>query len=88
MTIPFFITQDDLQQRKISSSAKQTRYLTEKHGFPIGRMISPNIRAWTEQEIADWLKARPTEAHCNIPPEKRPRGRPRKQIQPQSTQAA
>jgi predicted DNA-binding transcriptional regulator AlpA len=27
--------------------------------FPPGKQISPNGRAWTEDEIAEWLESRP-----------------------------
>lgn len=79
MPIPHFLTQDDLKEKKISSSSRQTRYLQEHHNFPPGRMLSPQIRGWTEQELATWLASRPVKSHCNIPASKRPRGRPRKQ---------
>ena len=85
MPIPHFLTQDDLAERKISSSSRQTKYLQEHHGFPLGRMLSPQIRGWTEQEITEWLASRPVKSPCNIPASKRPRGRPRKsQLTPQA----
>ena len=84
MPIPHFVVQDDLAERKISSSARQTKYLQEHHGFPLGRMLSPQIRGWTEQEITDWLASRPVKSPCNIPASKRPRGRPREQQPEQS----
>jgi hypothetical protein len=31
----------------------------ERDGFPPGRMIGPNSRAWSEQEIDEWFKSRP-----------------------------
>jgi predicted DNA-binding transcriptional regulator AlpA len=84
MAVPYFLVQADLTDRKISSGRRQTDYLVEHHGFPIGRMLSPLIRAWTEPEIAEWLATRPVESPCNIPEAKRPRGRPRKQPDEQS----
>jgi predicted DNA-binding transcriptional regulator AlpA len=30
-----------------------------KHGFPPGRLIGPNTRAWTEEEIETYLASRP-----------------------------
>jgi predicted DNA-binding transcriptional regulator AlpA len=77
-TIPNFVTQADLREKRISSGKAQTDYLIKHHGFPPGRMLSPQIRGWTESEIGDWLATRPLKAHCNIPAEKRGRGRPRK----------
>jgi predicted DNA-binding transcriptional regulator AlpA len=34
--------------------------LVRDHGFPAGRLISPNVRAWTVEEIESWLATRPT----------------------------
>jgi predicted DNA-binding transcriptional regulator AlpA len=34
--------------------------LVRDHGFPVGRLISPNVRAWTVEEIEGWLATRPT----------------------------
>jgi hypothetical protein len=30
-----------------------------KYGFPPGRLIGPNARAWTEEEVEAWIAARP-----------------------------
>jgi predicted DNA-binding transcriptional regulator AlpA len=30
-----------------------------KFGFPPGRLIGPNARAWTEAEVEAWIAARP-----------------------------
>jgi len=35
--------------------------LTISHGFPPGRLLGPNTRAWTEPEVAEWIDIRPTE---------------------------
>lgn len=51
----------DLQARGIVRSWAQLRALQKKHGFPLGRMISPNTRAWIEAEVDEWLEGRPTE---------------------------
>jgi hypothetical protein len=34
--------------------------LVRDHGFPAGRLISPNVRVWTVEEIDGWLAIRPT----------------------------
>jgi predicted DNA-binding transcriptional regulator AlpA len=78
MTIPRFLRQADLTERKISSGGRQTDYLIKHHNFPVGRMLSPLIRGWTEAEVLAWLETRPIRGHCYVPAEKRPRGRPRK----------
>ena len=78
MAIPRFLLQADLRESRISSDSRQTKYLVDNHGFPPGRMLSPYVRGWTEEEVADWLASRPVKGHCNIPEQRRPRGRPRK----------
>jgi hypothetical protein len=30
-------------------------------GFPKGRLIGPNTRAWEEEEVAGWWNTRPVE---------------------------
>jgi hypothetical protein len=51
----------DLKDRGIVHSWPQLKRLQEFHGFPLGRMLSPNIRAWTEDEVDAWIKSRPIE---------------------------
>jgi hypothetical protein len=51
----------DLRDRGIVNSWPQLKRLQQFHGFPLGRMLSPNIRAWTESEIDEWYKSRPQE---------------------------
>ena len=47
-------------------------------GFPAGRLLGPNARAWREKEVEAWIASRPT-ALKPIPPVKNGRrGRPRK----------
>src|SRR5262245_33934195 len=49
----------DLQARGIVKSWPQLKNLTEKHDFPKGKMLSPNIRTWTEDEVYEWYEGRP-----------------------------
>lgn len=51
----------DLQERGIVNSWPQLKRLQQDHDFPPGRMLSPNIRAWDEDEIDAWWKSRPAE---------------------------
>lgn len=51
----------DLKEHGIVSSWPQLKRLQTLHGFPLGRMLSPNIRAWTEREIEEWYTSRPIE---------------------------
>jgi hypothetical protein len=41
----------DLKARGIVKSWPQLRRLIKQYGFPPGRMLSPNIRAWPDDEI-------------------------------------
>jgi predicted DNA-binding transcriptional regulator AlpA len=81
--VPKILRQRDLETLNISKSDTQTKYLQREHSFPLGRLLSPNIRGWTEQEVADWLAARPVDFKA-MPPQLK-RGRPRKQ--PEQTAA-
>ena len=59
--LPTFIRFADLKSRGIVASWPQLINLQRNQGFPTGRMLSAQVRAWTEQEISDWLNSRPTE---------------------------
>jgi predicted DNA-binding transcriptional regulator AlpA len=41
----------------------------EKEGFPSGRLLGPNSRCWTEEEVEAWFLSRP-EHREDPPPEK------------------
>jgi hypothetical protein len=51
----------DLKARGVVNSWPQLKRLQRLCGFPLGRMLSPNIRAWTEEEVDAWLASRPIE---------------------------
>jgi hypothetical protein len=51
----------NLRERGIVNSWPQLKRLQQDHGFPLGRMLSANIRAWTESEIDAWFSSRPIE---------------------------
>jgi hypothetical protein len=67
----------DLKDRRIVASWAQLRNLINKYEFPAGRMLGPNTRAWTEDEVQGWLDSRPT-APKRAPIVHGRRGRPRK----------
>jgi integrase len=50
--LPTFIRFHDLYERGIAKSWPQLKNLQDKYGFPKGRLIGANTRAWTENE---WL---------------------------------
>jgi predicted DNA-binding transcriptional regulator AlpA len=67
----------DLHERGIARSWAQLKNL-QKRGFPLGKMLSPNCRVWSEDEINGWLASRPVEGPALRGAAKARRGRPRK----------
>jgi hypothetical protein len=66
----------DLKARGIVNSRQALKKLQEDYGFPLGRLIGENTRAWHEEsELNPWLASRPTALKKTA---KSP-GRPRKQ---------
>jgi hypothetical protein len=49
----------DLKERGIIPNWPTLKARIARDNFPPGRMLGPNSRAWTEQEVDDWLRARP-----------------------------
>ena len=37
------------------------RHMQIHYGFPLGRLLGPGTRVWTEDEINEWLASRPVE---------------------------
>jgi len=68
----------DLQARGIVPNWPTLRVRIERDGFPRGRMLGPNARAWTELEVESWLASRPTTGPAPRGAAKSRRGRPRK----------
>lgn len=50
---------NDLKARGIVSNWQTLLRWIEHESFPAGRMLGANTRAWTEEEIDEWLKSRP-----------------------------
>jgi predicted DNA-binding transcriptional regulator AlpA len=55
-----FLRFADLKAAGIVASWPMLRRRIERDGFPPGRMLGPNTRAWSEAEIDAWLRSRPT----------------------------
>jgi hypothetical protein len=51
----------DLKKRGIVNNWPQLKRSQTLHGFPVGKMLSPNVRGWPEHEVDKWLSERPTE---------------------------
>ena len=58
--VPRYLRFRDLKERGIVSNRVTLANWIQDQGFPPGRLIGPNVRAWTEDEIADYLERRPT----------------------------
>ncbi|HET7448442.1 MAG TPA: AlpA family phage regulatory protein [Methyloceanibacter sp.] len=49
----------DLKARGIVGNWQTLQRWIREQGFPAGRMLGPNTRAWSEEEVQAWLDARP-----------------------------
>jgi predicted DNA-binding transcriptional regulator AlpA len=50
----------DLKERGIVRNWPTLSRWIERDGFPPGRKLSANTRAWSEEEVEAWLNSRPT----------------------------
>jgi predicted DNA-binding transcriptional regulator AlpA len=55
-----FLRFKDLKARGIVASWPSLLYKIKHGGFPPGRYIGPNSRAWTVEEVQAWIDALPT----------------------------
>ena len=70
--VPAYCRFDDLKRARICSSWVQLRRMVTDQGFPVGVMLSPNVRAFPLHEVLDWLRTRPVEPKkVVLPPHKR-----------------
>jgi hypothetical protein len=70
----------DLKERGIVKSRAQLKQMIDNYGFPSGKLISPNVRTWTTEEVAAYYDACPTERKSisiNLPSKQNPRRRGR-----------
>jgi predicted DNA-binding transcriptional regulator AlpA len=49
----------DLKERKVFNSRMTLKRAIERGEFPPGRLITPNSRAWTEEEAETYESTRP-----------------------------
>jgi len=59
--LPVFVRFRDIRAAGIATSRQQLNRLIDEDGFPVGIMLSPNIRAWKIADVEAWLEKRPTE---------------------------
>jgi hypothetical protein len=57
--VSVYLRFSDLVARGILKNRVTLASWVLKHGFPPGRLIGPNTRAWTEDEIEAYLASRP-----------------------------
>jgi predicted DNA-binding transcriptional regulator AlpA len=56
-----FLRFKELKERGIVGNWPTLLAWVEHEGFPPGRWLGPNSRAWSEEEVAEWLASRPVE---------------------------
>ncbi len=56
--IPIFLRFPDLRDRRIVENRTQLKRLQVRENFPVGILLAANTRAWTEDEILEWLATR------------------------------
>jgi predicted DNA-binding transcriptional regulator AlpA len=53
------IRYDDLVAKVVVHSRMTLKRIIDIHGFPPGVLITPNARAWNEEDVDAWIAARP-----------------------------
>ena len=69
--LPQFLRFTDLFAAGITSNWTHLSRLIRDENFPCGRLLSPNLRAWTVDEVTAWLATRPVERKKITPPTRR-----------------
>ena len=54
------IRYNDLVAKGVVNSRMTLKRLIDTQDFPTGRLITPNSRAWDEEQVDAWIAARPT----------------------------
>jgi predicted DNA-binding transcriptional regulator AlpA len=54
-----FLRFADLVERRIVRSRMTLKRLIDTQGFPPGRLLTPNCRAWSDEEVDAWIASRP-----------------------------
>jgi predicted DNA-binding transcriptional regulator AlpA len=72
MAIAKYLRYPDLVEAGVVTNRVTLGRMIKSQGFPAGRLLGFNTRAWTETEIREWLDSRPVErAPDTIPREQR-----------------
>ena len=59
----------DLKERNIVHNWPTLLRWIDENGFPPGRLVGPNTRAWTEAEIENYLASCPASKNTEARPE-------------------
>jgi hypothetical protein len=51
----------DLKARGVVDSWQCLNNWIDHEGFPPGKLLGPNVRAWSEADVVAWLESRPTD---------------------------
>lgn len=54
-----YLRYPDLAARGIVKSRMTLKRLIDLQGFPPGILLTPNCRAWAEEDVDAWLASRP-----------------------------
>ena len=57
--LPTYIRFRDLKERGIVASWPQLKFMIDNYGFPPGRLASPQVRIWREDEVSEYLENPP-----------------------------
>jgi predicted DNA-binding transcriptional regulator AlpA len=60
---PTLLRFSDLKKRGIISNWPTLHRWIKFEGFPPGMLLGPNSRAWTDDEVAEWIAKRPSAAN-------------------------
>ena len=80
--VPKFLRLKNLEELGIAESHQAVRHMQMHYGFPLGRLLGPGTRVWTEDEINEWLASRPVE------PSEQTRQRAQRSVQARSLPTA
>ncbi len=62
-----FLRLKNLEERGTATTHHVVRHMQIHQGFPLGRLLGPGTRVWTEDEITEWLASRPVEVSERAP---------------------
>ena len=65
--LPTYVRFNDLRDAGIVRNRPQLKRLIDRENFPTGTWLSPNVLAWTTDEIANWFEtlAKAERSHAN-----------------------